>query len=64
MYNYQIGERFIIHSYKHDGSIHRSWDEAILLENNSDYLVFGNDKTRVVESDGRTWRTKEPAIML
>ena len=63
MYNYQIGERFIIHSYKHDGSIHRSWDEAILLENNSDYLVFGNDKTRVVESDGRTWRTKEPAIM-
>lgn len=63
MYNYQVGERFIIHSYKHDGSIHRSWDEAVLLENNLEYLVFGNDKTRVVESDGRTWRTKEPAIM-
>ena len=63
MYNYQIGERFIMHSYKHDGSIHRCWDEAILLENNSEYLVFGNERTKVIESDGRTWRTKEPAIL-
>ena len=63
MCNYQIGDRFIIHSYKHDGSIHRSWDEAILLDIKDDYLVFGNNKTKVVESDGRSWRTKEPAIM-
>ena len=63
MCNYQIGDRFIIHSYKHDGNIHRSWDEAILLDIKDDYLVFGNNKTKVVESDGRSWRTKEPAIM-
>ncbi len=58
-----IGERFIIHSYKHDGSIHRAWDEAVLLEENDSYLVFGNEKTKVTESDGRTWKTKEPAII-
>jgi len=58
-----IGERYIVHSYKHDGSIHREWDEAILLAEYDDYLVFGNDKTKVTESDGRSWRTKEPAIM-
>ena len=57
------GERFIIHSYKHDGSIHRAWDEAVLLEESDDYLVFGNERTRVIESDGRTWKTKEPAIL-
>lgn len=57
------GERFIIHSYKHDGSIHRAWDEAVLLEEYDDYLVFGNERTRVIESDGRTWKTKEPAIL-
>lgn len=57
------GEKFIIHSYKHDGSIHRAWDEAVLLEEHDDYLVFGNEKTRVIESDGRTWKTKEPAIL-
>lgn len=59
----KIGERYLIHSYKHNGSIHRSWDEAVLLEIGNDYLIFGNDKTKVTESDGRTWKTKEPAVM-
>ena len=59
----QIGSKYCIHSYKHDGSIHRSWDEARLLDINDDYLVFGNDRTLVQESDGRTWKTKEPAVL-
>ena len=63
MCNYQIGDKFIIHSYKHDKSIHRAWDEAILLDICDDYLVFGNNKTEVIESDGRVWYTKEPAIL-
>ena len=63
MYEYKKHERFIIHSYKHDGNIHREWDEAILLDDCGEYLVFGNNKTKVLESDGRSWRTKEPAIM-
>ena len=58
-----MGERFIIHSYKHDGSIHRAWDEAILLDETEKYWVFGNERTKVIESDGRSWKTKEPAIM-
>ena len=58
-----VGEKYEIHGYKHDGKIHRSWDEAVLLEIHNDYLVFGNEKTKVVESDGRTWRTKEPAVL-
>ena len=57
------GERLIIHSYKHNGSIHRAWDEAVLLDSNDECLVFGNSKTKVTESDGRTWKTKEPAIL-
>ena len=63
MCNYQIGDKFIIHSYKHDKSIHRAWDEAILLDICDDFLVFGNNKTEVIESDGRVWYTKEPAIL-
>ena len=58
-----IGKCYQIHSYKHDGNIHRAWDEAVLLEIHEEYLVFGNNRTKVIESDGRTWRTKEPAIM-
>lgn len=59
----KIGKKYIIHSYKHDGKIHRAWDEAVLLDIKEDYLVFGNEKTKVIESDGRTWKTKEPAIL-
>ena len=59
----EIGRRYQIHGYKHDGKIHRAWDEAVLLEIHDDYLIFGNEKTKVTESDGRTWRTKEPAVL-
>ena len=61
--NLEIGKKYQIHGYKHNGKIHRSWDEAVLLEINDDYLIFGNEKTKVTESDGRTWRTKEPAVL-
>lgn len=57
------GEKLIIHSYKHDGNIHRSWDEALLIEETDEYIVFGNEKTKVIESDGRSWKTKEPAVL-
>lgn len=59
----EIGKKYEIHGYKHDGKIHRSWDEAVLLEIHDDFLIFGNERTKVTESDGRTWRTKEPAVL-
>ena len=58
-----IGKKYEIHGYKHNSKIHRAWDEAVLLEIHDDYLIFGNEKTKVTESDGRTWRTKEPAVL-
>ena len=58
-----IGDRFQIQCYNHNGKIHRAWDEAILLEENKNYMVFGNNKTLVIESEGNTWKTKEPALM-
>ena len=61
--NLVIGKKYQIHGYKHDGKIHRAWDEAIILDIKKDYIVCGNDKTTVTESEGTTWKTKEPAIM-
>lgn len=59
----EIGKKYQIHSYKHNHKIHRSWDEAVLLEIHDEYLIFGNEKTKVTESDGRSWHTKEPAVL-
>ena len=58
-----IGKKYEIHAYKHDGRIYKSWDEAVLLEIHDNYLIFGNEKTKVTEIDGRTWRTNEPAVL-
>ena len=51
-----------IHSYKHDKSIHRVWNNITVLDHNEHELVVANYKTRVVEANGRYWNTKEPAI--
>ncbi len=63
MKRYMIGDKLKIQCYKHNGKIHRAWDEAVILDVKEDYIVCGNDKTLVTESAGNMWRTKEPAIM-
>ncbi len=57
-----VGKTVQIHSYKHDGSLHRIWRSAVVIKQTEDVLILGNYKTRVIESDGRNWMTKEPAI--
>ena len=63
MNNLKVGDVLSIHCYKHDGKLHRTWDEATILEINDEMLVCGNNKTTVNESDGRVHQTNEPAIL-
>ena len=51
-----------IHSYKHNHALHRIWKKTVILEHRSEVLVTANNKTQVIEHDGRSWHTKEPAI--
>ena len=59
----KIGDTLVIHCYKHNGMIHKSWKSAVVLEVNDDFIVLGNENVLVTKQDGRTWHTKEPAIM-
>ena len=59
----KIGDKLQIQCYKHDGSLHRKWDEAVVLDIFDNYLVFGNNRTTVFDSDGKIWKTREPAVM-
>ncbi len=63
MQKIKIGDKLQIQCYKHDGHVHRCWDEAIVLDIKKDYIVCGNDRTLVTEAHGNAWRTREPAIM-
>lgn len=57
------GSYVLIHSYKHDGSIHRSWEKGLVLDTNQKRTIVMNQHTLVNESDGRIWYTREPAIV-
>lgn len=58
------GMHLLIHSYKHNKTIHRIWKKTIVIDVNDRYVVTAHEKTRVIEHDGRTWKTKEPAICI
>ncbi|WP_216830515.1 nucleoside tri-diphosphate phosphatase [Alkalihalobacterium elongatum] len=58
----KTGSVIQIHSYKHNGFIHRVWEETVVLKGTSKVVIGGNDRILVKEADGRQWRTREPAI--
>ena len=60
---HKIGENLQIHCYKHNAKIHRIWEDAVIIEETPDCLICGNNKTKVIENDGRSHNTKEPAII-
>lgn len=55
-------ENVVLHSYKHDQTLHRVWKTETVLEDNDDYVILANRRTRVVEANGRFWYTKEPSV--
>ncbi len=59
-----IGKWITIQCYKHDGTLHRYWDRGYVLEDNEDYLILATKRAKVVETNGRTWFTKEPAVTI
>lgn len=57
------GEFITIKSYKHDGSLHRTWRDTMVLKTSEQSIIGCNDHTLVTESDGRRWVTREPALL-
>ena len=54
-----IGKWIRVQSYKHDGSLHRTWDNVMVIDVTDDYIVTGSCASRVVECDGRIWYTTQ-----
>jgi len=58
----QVNQMVYVQSFKHDGSLHRTWSKGYVLEATEEKMVVVTNKTWVIESDGRRWFTREPAI--
>lgn len=60
--NLKIGDSVFVESFKHDGTFHRVWSKALVIDVDEEMVVAVTDHTWVVEKDDRRWLTKEPAI--
>lgn len=58
----QVGSIIQIKSLKHNNTLHRCWEQNIVLYSDENTIIGGNNKTIVEEATGKKWRTKEPAI--
>lgn len=57
-----IGKKVVVQSYKHDQTLHRIWQEATVLFEDDEQIIVANKRTKVIESNGRFWYTKEPSV--
>lgn len=57
-----IGKPIIVQSYKHDRTLHRIWQQATVLAEDDERIIVANERTKVIEANGRFWFTKEPSV--
>lgn len=48
--NKKIGSRIMVHAYKFNGWLYRSWEYPVILEVNEDYVVLGNEESTILSS--------------
>lgn len=54
----------IIQAYKHNEELHRQWSHGYVIKDDNDFAVVASIRASVIESDGRKWHTKEPALFI
>ncbi len=60
----EIGKEVYIQSFKHNGSLHRTWCKGFVVEADEKRYVVVTNKAWVIEADGRKWLTREPAVCI
>ncbi len=57
-----LGDPIVVQSYKHDERLHRIWAKATIIDRTKDQIILANERTKVIEANGRFWYTKEPSV--
>ena len=53
MNDLKISDSVFVQSYKHNGSLHRTWSKGLVIDVQKDFYVVVTDHTWVVENDCR-----------
>lgn len=59
----KIKDKYAIHCYKHNGQINQISDEAEVIDIKDDYIVCINNRAKITEADGKSYFTREPALI-
>ncbi len=59
----KVGDKLKIECYKHNGYLEQTSEESIVLEVSDDYIIVANNRTKLIEHDGSSHRTNEPAVL-
>lgn len=68
--NMSVYEACVVKSFKHNGSLHRTWLENWLVPKHKlapphdNYILTINDQTTIVEADGNQWTSRVPGITM
>lgn len=55
-------DKVYIQSFKHDKSLHRTWDKVTIVSEDKDKYVCINKATQITEANKHTWIAREPAL--
>lgn len=63
----KIGKRVMIHAYKFNGWLYRSWEYPMIIGNEDDYVILANHDTKILTSEYQSNRvfgseTKHPSF--
>lgn len=57
-----MSNKSFIQSYKHDGSVHRTWSPVLVISEDDTKYVAINKRTQIFEANNRSWIAREPAL--
>jgi protein associated with RNAse G/E len=58
----KIGSKVMVHSYKHNGLLYRSWESPIVIYENEDYIVLLNTQISIYEIDKKPRTARDRAL--
>lgn len=52
-----VGDRVMVHAYKYNGWLYRTWEYPLVLENTDEYLILALSKTNVLSAEENSIRS-------
>ncbi|WP_338983813.1 DUF402 domain-containing protein [Spiroplasma endosymbiont of Othius punctulatus] len=60
----KLNDKTLVHAYKHNGLLYRSWAKPIVFKETDEYIILNNNNILITEKNGKKWVTKDPALWI